>query len=68
VQAMVTKHKKVRVKGTDIEGTMAFRSSPFEYHETSRNFNTPVAAVYFETTGEVRYFDKAFLEDAEPSA
>lgn len=61
-----TRYTKVRVKGTDLVGTKAFREAQqTKYYGTVVGRNTAVAFVYFQETGEVRLFNEEFLEDVE---
>ncbi|XAS69115.1 hypothetical protein V3C33_07620 [Micrococcaceae bacterium Sec5.7] len=61
---MSYKYRTVRVRGTDIVGTIARKhgSGP-EIYETSKNLNTSMVPVFFQETGEVRFFDSTQLED-----
>jgi hypothetical protein len=61
---MSYKYRTVRVRGTDQVGTIARRhgGAP-EIYETSKSQNTSVVPVFFEATGEVRFFDRTMLED-----
>ena len=61
---MSYKYRTVRVRGTDVIGTIARKhgSAP-EIYETSKDANTSVVPVFFQATGEVRFFDRAMLED-----
>lgn len=68
---METKYKKVRVKGLDLVGTLAFPGgdTPYEYYGTAaEGSGTKVIAVYFEETGEVRQFNDSFIEVLEDPA
>jgi hypothetical protein len=58
------KYRIVRVRGTDMVGTIARKhgSGP-EIYETSKDPSTSVVPVFFEPTGEVRFFDRSMLED-----
>jgi hypothetical protein len=58
------KYRTVRVRGTELVGTIARKhgSGP-DIYETSKNPSTSVVPVFFEATGEVRFFDRSMLED-----
>ena len=58
------KYRTVRVRGTDMVGTMARKhgGAP-EIYETSKDPSTSVVPVFFQATGEVRFFDRSVLED-----
>ena len=58
------KYRTVRVRGTDLIGTIARKhgSAP-EIYETSKDANTSVVPVFFQATGELRFFDRSVLED-----
>jgi hypothetical protein len=61
---MSYKYRTVRVRGTDLVGTVARKhGSASEIYETSKDANTSVVPVFFEATGEIRFFDRAMLED-----
>ncbi|MHC6220772.1 hypothetical protein [Arthrobacter sp. MMS24-S77] len=61
---MSYKYRTVRVRGTDLIGTIARKhgSAP-EIYETSKDANTSVVPVFFQATGEIRFFDRSMLED-----
>jgi hypothetical protein len=61
---MSYKYRTVRVRGTELVGTIARKhgSAP-EIYETSKDANTSVVPVYFQATGEIRFFDRSALED-----
>ena len=61
---MSYKYRTVRVRGTDLIGTIARRhgGAP-EIYETSKDPSTSVVPVYFSQTGEIRFFDRTALED-----
>ncbi|UKA64643.1 hypothetical protein [Arthrobacter sp. FW306-04-A] len=61
---MSYKYRTVRVRGTDLVGTIARKhgGAP-EIYETSKDANTSVVPVFFQATGEVRFFDRSMLED-----
>jgi hypothetical protein len=61
---MSYKYRTVRVRGTDQVGTIARKhgGAP-EIYETSKSQSTSVVPVFFEATGEVRFFDRTMLED-----
>jgi hypothetical protein len=58
------KYRTVRVRGTDQVGTIARKhgGAP-EIYETAKDPSTSVVPVFFEATGEVRFFDRTVLED-----
>ncbi|PRB44351.1 hypothetical protein CQ020_03840 [Arthrobacter sp. MYb23] len=56
------KHARVQIKGTDLVGTVAHRSTSFQYYETKEKLNTAIYPIYFSDTGEMRFFDGDFLE------
>ena len=58
------KYRTVRVRGTELVGTIARKhgSAP-DIYETSKDPSTSVVPVFFEATGEVRFFDRSVLED-----
>ena len=61
---MSYKFRTVKVRGTDLVGTIARKhGSPAEIYETSKDPSTSVVPVYFQETGEVRFFDRSVLED-----
>ena len=61
---MSYKYRTVRVRGTDLIGTIARKhGSGAEIYETSIDPNTSVVPVFFQATGEIRFFDRAMLED-----
>lgn len=61
---MSYKFRTVRVRGTDLIGTIARKhGSAAEIYETSKDPSTSVVPVFFEETGEVRFFDRSMLED-----
>ncbi|HEY8754170.1 MAG TPA: hypothetical protein VIM40_11055 [Arthrobacter sp.] len=66
---MSYKYRTVRVRGTDLVGTIARKhgSGP-EIYETSKDPSTSVVPVFFEATGEVRFFDRSALEDIVSTA
>lgn len=66
---MSYKYRTVRVRGTDLVGTIARKhgSGP-EIYETSKDPSTSVVPVFFEATGEVRFFDRSTLEDVVATA
>lgn len=61
---MSYKYRTVRVRGTDLVGTIARKhgGAP-EIYETSKDANTSVVPVFFLATGEIRFFDRSMLED-----
>ncbi|MDQ0634083.1 hypothetical protein QFZ40_001992 [Arthrobacter pascens] len=61
---MSYKYRTVRVRGTDLVGTIARKhgGAP-EIYETSKDASTSVVPVFFPATGEVRFFDRSVLED-----
>ncbi|WP_265980229.1 hypothetical protein [Arthrobacter sp. MI7-26] len=61
---MSYKYRTVRVRGTDLVGTIARKhgGAP-EIYETSKDANTSVVPVFFQATGEIRFFDRSMLED-----
>ena len=61
---MSYKYRTVRVRGTDLVGTIARRhgGAP-EIYETSTDPSTSVVPVFFAETGEIRFFDRKVLED-----
>jgi hypothetical protein len=61
---MSYKYRTVRVRGTDLVGTIARKhgTGP-EIYETSKDPNTSVVPVFIPATGEVRFFDRSVLED-----
>jgi hypothetical protein len=61
---MSYKYRTVRVRGTDLVGTIARKhgSAP-DIYETSKDPSTSVVPVFFEATGEIRFFDRSVLED-----
>ena len=61
---MSYKYRTVRVRGTGLVGTIARKhgSGP-DIYETSKDPSTSVVPVFFEATGEVRFFDRSMLED-----
>jgi hypothetical protein len=61
---MSYKYRTVRVRGTDLVGTVARKhgSGP-EIYETAKDPSTSVVPVFFAATGEVRFFDRSVLED-----
>ena len=61
---MSYKYRTVRVRGTDLVGTIARKhgSAP-DIYETSKDPSTSVVPVFFEATGEIRFFDRSMLED-----
>ena len=61
---MSYKYRTVRVRGTDLVGTIARRhgGAP-EIYETSKDPSTSVVPVFFAETGEIRLFDRSVLED-----
>lgn len=61
---MSYKYRTVRVRGTGLVGTIARKhgSGPDTY-ETSKDPSTSVVPVFFEATGEIRFFDRSMLED-----
>ncbi len=63
------KYRTVRVRGTDMVGTIARKhgSAP-EIYETSKDPSTSVVPVFFQATGEVRFFDRSVLEDVPTPA
>lgn len=61
---METRYKKVRVKGVDLVGTLAFRGeSKMKYFGTVDGRNTAIVSVYFQETGEIRHFNESFIEE-----
>jgi hypothetical protein len=61
---MSYKYRTVRVRGTELVGTIARKhGSAAEIYETSKDLSTSVVPVYFEATGEIRFFDRSVLED-----
>ena len=61
---MSYKYRTVRVRGTDLVGTIArIHGTAPEIYETSKDPNTSVVPVFFPATGEVRFFDRSVLED-----
>ena len=61
---MSYKYRTVRVRGTELVGTIARKhGSAAEIYETSKGPSTSVVPVYFEATGEIRFFDRSVLED-----
>ncbi len=61
---MSYKFRTVRVRGTDLIGTIARKHGVgAEIFETSKDPSTSVVPVYFQETGEIRFFDRAALED-----
>ena len=60
---MSYKYRTVRVRGTDQVGTIARKhgGAP-EIYETAKDPSTSVVPVFFEATGEVRFFDRTVLE------
>jgi hypothetical protein len=61
---MSYKYRTVRVRGTELVGTIARKhGSAAEIYETSKDPSTSVVPVFFESTGEVRFFDRSVLED-----
>ena len=58
------KYRTVRVRGTDLVGTIARRhgGAP-EIYETSKDPSTSVVPVFFPEIGEIRFFDRTVLED-----
>ncbi|MEO5780979.1 MAG: hypothetical protein ABIO34_11800 [Arthrobacter oryzae] len=61
---MSYKYRTVRVRGTDMIGTIARKhGSAAEIFETSKDPSTSVVPVFFEATGEIRFFDRSMLED-----
>jgi hypothetical protein len=61
---MSYKFRTVRVRGTELIGTIARKhGSAAEIFETSKDPSTSVVPVYFQATGEIRFFDRAVLED-----
>ena len=66
---MSYKFRTVKVRGTDLVGTIARRhgGAP-EIYETSKDPSTSVVPVYFQETGEVRFFDRSVLEDVVGAA
>lgn len=61
---MSYKYRTVRVRGTELVGTIARRhgGAP-EIYETSTDPSTSVVPVFFRDTGEIRFFDRKVLED-----
>ena len=61
---MSYKYRTVRVRGTELVGTIARKhgSAP-DIYETSKDPSTSVVPVFFEATGEIRFFDRSMLED-----
>ena len=61
---MSYKYRTVKVRGTDLVGTIARKhGSPPEIYETSKDPSTSVVPVLFPETGEIRFFDRSVLED-----
>ena len=61
---MSYKYRTVRVRGTELVGTIARKhGTASEIYETSKDPSTSVVPVYFQETGEVRFFDRSVLED-----
>lgn len=61
---MSYKYRTVRVRGTELVGTIARKhGSAAEIYETSKDLSTSVVPVFFEATGEIRFFDRSVLED-----
>lgn len=61
---MSYKFRTVRVRGTELVGTIARKhGSAAEIYETSKDLSTSVVPVFFEATGEIRFFDRSVLED-----
>lgn len=61
---MSYKFRTVRVRGTDLIGTIARKhGSAAEIFETAKNPSTSVVPVFFQETGEIRFFDRSMLED-----
>ena len=61
---MSYKYRTVRVRGTEMVGTIARKhGGAAEIYETSKDLSTSVVAVFFEATGEIRFFDRSVLED-----
>lgn len=61
---MSYKYRTVRVRGTELVGTIARKhGSAAEIYETSKDPSTSVVPVFFEATGEIRFFDRSMLED-----
>jgi hypothetical protein len=61
---MSYKFRTVRVRGTELVGTIARKhGSAAEIYETSKDLSTSVVPVFFEVTGEIRFFDRSVLED-----
>lgn len=61
---MSYKYRTVRVRGTELVGTIARKhGSAAEIYETSKDPSTSVVPVFFEATGEIRFFDRSVLED-----
>jgi hypothetical protein len=63
------KYRTVRVRGTELVGTIARKhgGAP-EIFETSKDASTSVVPVFFEATGEIRFFDRTVLEDVAAPA
>ena len=62
--AMSYKYRTVRVRGTELVGTIARKhGTAAEIFETSKDPSTSVVPVFFEVTGEIRFFDRSMLED-----
>lgn len=61
---MSYKYRTVRVRGTELVGTIARKhgGAP-EIYETSKDLSASVVPVFFEATGEIRFFDRSVLED-----
>ena len=61
---MSYKYRTVKVRGTDLVGTIARRhgGAP-EIYETSKDPSTSVVPVFFPENGEIRFFDRSVLED-----
>lgn len=61
---MSYKYRTVRIRGTELVGTIARKhGSSAEIYETSKDLSTSVVPVFFEATGEIRFFDRSVLED-----
>ena len=66
---MSYKYRTVRVRGTELVGTIARKhGSAAEIYETSKDLSTSVVPVFFEATGEIRFFDRSVLEDVVPAS
>jgi hypothetical protein len=64
---MSYKYRTVRVRGTDLVGTIARKhGSAGEIYETSKDPSTSVVPVFFPDSGEIRFFDRTVLEDVVP--